>query len=385
MSTPAEDARAAADRRAGEYETGGETTDGPDRPHGSASDASAAREGDARGGSDDGSSGGIGGKVQQVAAKADEVHQRTPWLAIPIAVVKKFGDDRGGNHAALIAYYGFFSLFPLLLAFTTVLGFLVEGNEELRQSLTDTVLANFPVIGDQIEVKSLEGSVAALVIGLVGAIWAGMGVILSVESALDDIADVPRRERPNFLKGRLRALLALMAFGLGIAMTAGLGAIGGAGGSFGFVLRGLALLGTFALNVALFAAAYRFLTVANPTWRQVLPGAVMAAVGWMILLALGSWLVANQIEGASETYGTFAFVIGLLAWIGLSAQLFLFGGELNVVLARGLWPRALKPPPLTSADREVLAAQAKEAEARPTQDVDVAFEPPDSPSPERHE
>jgi membrane protein len=326
---------------------------------------------------------GVGERVKQVAQRADEAHRRSKWLAIPVAVFKKFGDDRGGNWAALTAYYGFFSLFPLLLVFTTVLGLLVRDNPALRTRLLDTALANFPVIGDQIQVKSLDGSVVALVIGLVGAIWAGMGVILTVKSAMDDIWDVPKRDRPNFLKSRLRALLALMAFGAGIVATAALGALGGVEGSIGFALRGLALVGTLALNVALFAAAYRFLTVADVTWRQTLPGAIMAAVGWMVLLALGSWLVSSQIEGATDTYGTLAFVIGLLAWISLSAQLMLVGAELNVVLARGLYPRALQPPPLTRADRDVLAAQAEEQESRKAEDVDVTFEPPDAPTTER--
>ena len=387
MSTPAEDARAEAERRADEYETGPQgdpataSRDATARPRSTTPDAP-----DAPGASDaDGTpSGGIGGRLKRVATKADQVHQRSKWLAVPVAVFKKFGDDRGGNHAALVAYYGFFSLFPLLLAFTTILGFVVQDNEALRDRLLDTALANFPVIGNQIQVRALDGSILALVIGVVGAVWAGMGVILTLQAAFNDIWDVPRRSRPNFLKGRLRALLALIAFGIGIGLTAALGALGGAGGSFGLVLRGLALLGTVAFNAVLFAAMYRYLTVAAVSWKQCLPGAAVAAIGWMLLLALGSWFVSHQIKGASETYGTFAFVIGLLAWIALTAQLILLGAELNVVLARHLWPRALQPPPLTPADREVLAAQAREEEARPAEDVEVTFEPPDAPSTERH-
>ncbi len=376
MNTPAEDARAEAERRSEEYAR----TD----------DADGDRDPDGRrdqqrddGATEEDAGGGIGGRVKQAAAKADEVHQRTPWLAVPIAVFKKYGDDRGGNWAALIAYYGFFSLFPLLLVFTTVLGLLVAGNAELRQRLTDTALANFPVVGDVLEVKALEGSVVALVVGLVAATWAGMGVVLSVQGALDDIWDVPRRARPNFLKSRLRAFLALMTFGLGIVVSAGLGGIGGTSDSVGLLLRGVALLGTLALNVAIFAAAYRFLTVADVTWKQTLPGAFTAGAGWMLLLAVGSWFVDSQIKGATDTYGTFAFVIGLLAWIALSAQLMLLAAELNVVLARRLWPRALQPPPLTRADRDVLTAQAEEEQARATQDVEVSFDPPDAPDGDR--
>jgi membrane protein len=323
---------------------------------------------------------GIGDRIKHVVTEVDEVHQRTTWLAVPVAVFKKFGDDRGGNWAALVAYYGFFSIFPLLLAFTTILGFVVHGNADLRDKLVGSALANFPVIGTQIQnnLGALSGSVLALVIGVVGAIWAGMGVILTVQGAMDDLWDVPRRSRPNFLKSRLRALLALVAFGVAVGVSAALASLGGSG-SFGLVLRGLALLGTLGLNVAIFGAAYRYLTVADVTWRQVLPGAVTAAIGWMALLALGTWFVTHQINGATETYGTFAFVIGLLAWISLSAQLVLLAGELNVVLARRLYPRSLNPPPLTEPDRRALAAQAEQEEARPHEDVSVTFDPPDAP------
>jgi YihY family inner membrane protein len=319
--------------------------------------------------------------VQRLVSEVDQAHRRRPWLAIPVAVVKKFGDDDAGNSAALIAYYGFLSMFPLLLAFTTILGFVVHDNPDLQQKLLDSALANFPVIGTQIEnnLGALQGSVLALVIGIVGAVWAGMGVVLTTENAMNAIWDVPRRSRPNFLKSRLRALLALVAFGLVVVISAALGSVGGAGGSLGWALRALALVGTLALNVAIFGAAYRYLTVADVRWRQVVPGAILAAIGWMVLLAVGGWFVTRQLNGASETYGTFAFVIALLAWIAISAQLFLFGGELNVVLARRLWPRSLNPPPLTEPDRRVLAAQAHEQEARPHEEVDVTFRPPDDP------
>ena len=107
---------------------------------------------------------GLGGRVKHLVAGADEAHQRTPWLAVPVAVFKKFGDDRGGNWAALIAYYGFLSLFPLLLAFTTILGFVVQGDPVLQARLLDSALASFPIIGDQIRqnLGALQGSVLAL-------------------------------------------------------------------------------------------------------------------------------------------------------------------------------------------------------------------------------
>src|SRR5688572_32555834 len=91
--------------------------------------------------------------------------------AVPVAVIKKFLDDRASNLAALIAYYAFFSLFPLLLVFVSVLGFALEGNPSLQQDVVDSALARIPVIGAELQddVEPLTGSTAALVIGLAGA------------------------------------------------------------------------------------------------------------------------------------------------------------------------------------------------------------------------
>jgi YihY family inner membrane protein len=273
---------------------------------------------------------------------------------VPIAVLKKFGDDRGGYWAALVTYYGFVSLFPLLLVFTTVLGFLLQGDVELRQRILDSALSTFPIIGDQIRenLGALEGSVLALAVGLVAALWAGMGVVLTVQDAMDDLWEVPRRSRPSFLKRRLRALIALAVFGVAALAPALLAGVAAAGAGW---LRIPALAGTLGLNVLVFGSVFRYLTVARVRWRQVLPGALAAGVAWMALLLAGTWFVDRQLREASALYGFFAIVLGLLSWIYLGAQAMLVSAELNVVLARRLWPRSLtvgpSPPSTQGPDR----------------------------------
>jgi YihY family inner membrane protein len=317
--------------------------------------------------------------VREILDRADRVQHRHPVLAVTVAVFKKFGDDRGGHWAALVAYYGFFSLFPLLLVFATLLAFVVRGNEDLQERILESALSQFPIIGEQIRqnLGALQGSIGPLVIGIVGAIWAGTGVILTLQSAMDELWDVPRRARPNFLKSRLRAFLALIVFGVATITASTLAALGATGGSFGWALRILAIAGTFLLNAVVIGGAFRYLTVADVRWRQVVPGALLSAVTWMALLALGTWLVDRQLRGASELYGFFAIVLGLLSWLYIGAQIMLLSAELNVVLARGLWPRSLLPPPLTEPDRDVLSAQATEQAARQSQDLHVHFGEPD--------
>jgi uncharacterized BrkB/YihY/UPF0761 family membrane protein len=158
----------------------------------------------------------------------DVFQQRHPALGLPLAVVKKFGDDRGSNRAALIAYRAFFSLFPLLLLMTTMLGYLLADDPELRRSVVDSTLSQFPVIGEQLKVSSLQGSGVALAVGIAGTLWAGFGVVLASEEAMDQAWEVPDTGRPGFLASRLRALgLLVLLGGAMVISTVVSGLVGG--------------------------------------------------------------------------------------------------------------------------------------------------------------
>jgi YihY family inner membrane protein len=316
------------------------------------------------------------GAAQKAARRVDEAHQRRPWLAFPFAVFKKFGDDHAGNLAALISYYGFFSLFPLMLVLVTVLGMVLERNTELREAIQDSALANFPVIGEEISsnVKAIEGSGLTLAIGIALALWAGLGVLKAMQTAMNTIWNVPYRHRPNFLKSLLRAVIMLVVLG---AITIGSAVAGSIGaGNDNPLLSVLWVVVSLALNLALFLLAFRILTTADVSWGDVFPGALIAAIAWTALQALGGYFVRHQLEGASETYGTFATVIGLLAWMFLGAQVTLLAAEVNVVRKRRLWPRAIVQPPLTEADERALTSYAEQEERRPEEDVRVRIDDP---------
>jgi YihY family inner membrane protein len=301
--------------------------------------------------------GGVKGLIQRV-----DCYQRAHrWLGFPLATVKKFGEDQAGNLAALISYYTFFSLFPLLLALVTILGFVLDGDPELQRQVVDSAMSQFPVIGDQIRdnIGSLSGNWTALAIGLGGALWAGMGAVDAAQNAMNSVWDVPIREKPNFVKRRLRSLMMLFVLGGAMLATAVLSTATSSIDALAGPLRlGMPLL-VMAVNVGVFMIAFRVLTERHLSWGSVFPGAVVGGVAASIFQVVGGFIMDRNLSGASQTYGTFAVVIGLLSWLYLQAQVALYAAEVNVVRARRLWPRGLTQENLTDADRRALEAHAE--------------------------
>jgi YihY family inner membrane protein len=308
--------------------------------------------------------------------RLDRFQQAHAVLAFPFAVVKKFGDDDGGRLAGLIAYYGFFSLFPLLLIFVSVLGFVLSGHPDLRQQIVDSALGQFPVLGNSIQsgakLHGLDGNWPSIIVGGATAIWAGLGVAQSAQVAMNTVWDIPRAQWPNFVFRRVRALGMLTLLGTIVILStfvSGYGSSGVLSAGLSYLGWGLAAL----LNLALFVLAFQILTAQELRWRHVLPGAIVAAVLWTMLQVVGGYYVTHQLQSSSDVYGTFALVLALLVWIALGAQIALFSAEINVVLRRHLWPRSLVQPPLTRGDQMVYTAIVERARMRPEIAVNVWY------------
>jgi YihY family inner membrane protein len=280
----------------------------------------------------------------------DRVQQRNRVLAFVAAVIKKLSEDQGGQLAALIAYYGFVSLFPLLLVFVTGLGFVLQGDPHLKEQIVKGAVGQFSIIGDPLRQHSLSGSGVALAVGLVLTLLGGLGIMNTVQFAFNRVWSVPCSKRPDFLMRRLRGLVALVILGvLTIVSTLAGGSLGAAAqGAPEIIAAGLV---AFAFNVALFMTLFRLLTAADLRWRQLLPGVILGAALWQLLQYFGGLYIAHELKRTQPLYGTFALVLGLLAWLYLGAQLTLIAAEVNVVLDRRLWPRTLFSPGLLEADR----------------------------------
>jgi YihY family inner membrane protein len=314
-------------------------------------------------------------RIERLLRAIDRFQQRHTVLGFPFGVLKKYGDDQGGKKAALLAHYGFLSLFPLLLVFLTLLGYALANDPELQQAVIDTLARQFPVLGSQIEksISTINGSGVALAVGVLGTLWGGLGITQSFQDAMNDIWNVPRRQRPNFWWRLARGLAALLLVAGELVAATVLAQLGIAGP--GLLGRVDLLGGSFLLNLLLLLLMFQVLTGTRLRWRWLLPGAAVGALGWSVLQTVGVQVVNHQLERANLLYGVFAVVLVLLGWLYLSTQLVLYAAEINVVLARRLWPRSLLQPPLTEPDREVLTAIARTEERRPEQRVQVTFLP----------
>lgn len=313
--------------------------------------------------------------IDDLVARADEFQRRTPVVAFLLAVQKKFGDDRAGDLAALIAYYSFVAIFPILLVLLTVLELVLRHDPALRQRLVSSALSAYPVIGPQIKsnVSPLHSTGIALAVGLVTALLGARGIALAMQNALNSVWAVPQDRRPAFPWSLLRGVALIVVIGAGQIVTV---LLSGIAGGLGHLLTGApAEAGTialaFVLNIGVFWVAFRLATAPEVGWREMFPGAVLSAASWQVLQLLGGFIVGRSLQHSSALYGVFGIVLGLLAWLYLQAQLTLYAVELSVVRARRLWPRSITPPPLTDADLRAYELYATAEQRRPDVAVDI--------------
>jgi YihY family inner membrane protein len=317
------------------------------------------------------------------AERLDAYQRKHPWAGFPLAVVYKFFDDQGAYLAALITYYGFLSLFPLLLLLSSILGFVLQNDPALQHQILDSALRQVPVLGRQLDQPGgLSGSVAAVVVGVAVAIYGALGIAQALQNAMNVCWAVPRHRRPNPFLARLRSLMLIGTAGLALIGTTVLSALGAAAGAYGVDLgwigQLLLLAGSVLVNAAVFVLAFRISTAHRQTVRQAAPGALTAAVVWQVLQAFGTTYAGHVVRDSSDTYGVFAVVLGLLGWIFLGAVGVVLAVELNVVRAKRLYPRALLTPftddvQLTDADERAYRGSARAQQLKGFQSVKVTF------------
>jgi YihY family inner membrane protein len=313
--------------------------------------------------------------VEKAIRKVDATQRRFTPAAFVFGVVKKFGDDNGGVLVSNLAYSAFVAIFPLLLVLVTILALVFASvDPSLKTDVLNAVASQVPLLGRTLtgNIHQLKrASVIGLVIGLIGLIWGATGLAQAGLYTMAQVWNLPGPARPGYVPRLGRAVLFLCLLGGGVIVTTGLA-------SFSTYLHnGLAFkipleLLTGAFNVGMYFGAFRVLTPRGVPTGRLLPGVITGGILYTVLQILGTWLVHHYLHSDS-VYGVFATVLGLIAWIYLAVEVTVYSAEVNVVLARRLWPRAIVQPPLTEADRASMALQALQNQRRPEQHVEVTF------------
>jgi len=322
---------------------------------------------------------GLSALVSRVIAWADRLQRRHGVLGFPYAVVKKYGDDAGGREAALITYYGFLSIFPLLLLGVAVLSRVLASNPDLRERLITAVVPEALRPTVEHSLAALPTSTLPLVFGLLGLLYSGTGVVFSVYQTLNHVAAVPHRLRAPFLSRYIRVfvmLATLLIGGLAVgALTVVATALPGQPG----IQRAAAVLGSALVIFAVLLLAARLLLVRPAPVRVLWPAAVLGTVVVTLVLTVGAPLLARLVAKAGPVYGSFATVAGMFALLYLVGQGLVYAAEVAAVRYARLWPRAFDLTRPTEADVRALTLLAREQERIPAARVSFRLAPPDPP------
>lgn len=313
-------------------------------------------------------------------SRLDRAQRRYRAASFPIAVIYKYFDDSGAYLAALITYYAFVAVLPLLLLLTTVLGLVLVGHPDLQRRIESSTVSQFPLVNDVVgHPTGLGGGAFGIMVGLVGALYGGLGVGQATQYATNTAWSVPRNERPNPVQARARSLLLVATAGLGLLGTTVLAALTSSSvGSFGGALTAMVLLASVLISAAVFIFVFRIASACDLTVREVAPGAMAAAVAWQLLQAFGFVYVGRVVDSSSTTNSVFALVLGLLAFLYITSVAVVICIEVNVVRVKHLYPRALLTPftdnvELTRGDRLAYTGQAEAQRAKGFQAIDVTF------------
>ena len=320
-----------------------------------------------------------------VVSGIDRTQRRFTIFGFPLAVIYKFFDDQGNYLAATLTYYAFIAIFPLLLLASSIFGFILQGNPELQDQVLNSALATFPIIGDQLgRPEGLQGSGSAVIVGALAATYGALGLGVSIQNSIAVAWAIPRNSRPNPILLRVKSLLLLTFAGLAVLGISVFSAIGVNTemlfpDQLNTTIRLLIQLATVIIVGLVLTGLFRFARAPSPQRMRTAPGAFTVAVLWQGLQYLGTLYALNVLDGPSTLNKTFGLVLGLIGIIYIAATMAMLGIQVNVVLARRLWPRALLTPftdsvDLTEADRRAYAMYAQMQRHKGFETVVVRFD-----------
>ncbi|PUA83058.1 ribonuclease BN [Nocardioides currus] len=311
----------------------------------------------------------------------DGFQRRHPVIGFPLAVIYKFFDDQGNYLAAMMTYYAFVSIFPLMLLGTSILGFVLGAKPEWQEDILNSALSQFPIIGDQLgRPEGLTGSASGIAFGSLAALYGSLGLANCLQNAMHVAWSVPRNSRPNPFYARFKSLVLLITAGAALLSVTVVSTIATTTTSFLDVgVPGLVPVLTVLVVGSMLSVLFRYAATGQHSFRRAAPGGFALALMWQLLQFLGALYVANVLVDTTSMTKTFGLVLGLVGFLFIGAVMAVLAMEINVVIARRLFPRALLTPftdavELTPADRRAYASYARMQRHKGFEKVSVSWE-----------
>ncbi|MBG0567171.1 YihY/virulence factor BrkB family protein [Actinoplanes aureus] len=311
-----------------------------------------------------------------IVRRLDDLQRRWPVLGFCYAVICKYLDDGGIREAALITYYGFLSLFPTLLLGVTIVSEVLVRHPELRQEVVAAIVP--PLLQDGVEnsVAAFTSSSTALVLGVIGLVFSGIGVVVSAYETLNHLAAVPFVRRPGVVVRYLRVVAGLAII---LAGTVTVGALTVAASSLSMwpgPPRFGAFIGSCGVVFVVLVSVARLLLARPATLGMLWPAALPGAVAVTLVLHLGATVLPEIVRRAGRVYGAFATVAGIFTLLYLLSNALVIAAEIAAVRHARLWPRALDPGRPAPADARAMLLLAREQERLPAASIDYVLRDP---------
>ena len=322
--------------------------------------------------------------AQPGIGRIDAFQREHSIIGFPIAVIYKYFDDQGPYLASALTYYAFIAIFPLMLLGSSILGIVLRGEPEWQEAILNSALAQFPIIGDEFgRPEGLQGSFMGVAVGGLAALYGIQGLGQALQNTQHVAWSVPRNSRPNPFFARLKSLFLFITAGLSLLVVSVLSTLITTTDVFTEVVAGrfkmLLPILTIVVVGSFLSLLFRLSATGQHSFIRAAPGGFALAIMWQVLQYVGAAYVEHVLVDTSSMTKTFGLVLGLIGFLWIGAVMAVLAMEINVVLARRLWPRALLTPftdkvSLTEADRRAYASYARMQRHKGFERVSVSWE-----------
>ncbi|GAA2135826.1 inner membrane protein YhjD [Nocardioides koreensis] len=263
---------------------------------------------------------------------------RRPLVDHAVRMQEHYGAVKASQQAGAVTYFAFLSIFPILALSFFVVGWIARVYPGAKADLRHAINGLLPhLVGPddgQIKIQDIQSAAAAVgLIGLATLVYSGLGWLSAMRDALIVVFELPSREQPSFVLGKLRDLLTLTLIGFVLLVSVAVaGLVGGFSqelltwaeldSQLGWLVQVLTLLLGFAANVVLFFSMFVLLAEPHTPRRSLWSGAMLGAVAFEVLKQLSNRLFAAT-QG-SPAFQAFGIALILLVWINYFSRVVLY-------------------------------------------------------------